>query len=119
MKILVIDDEICVCNMMTDVLESENHEVITAEDGVEGFERAILEKPDFILTDLEMPGCNGLELFDRLRECGVPTPMVLMTGNHQLAEKVTQAFERIILKPFSIIDVLEAVAPKPAPAGID
>ena len=119
MKILVIDDEICVCNMMTDVLESENHEVITAEDGVEGFERAILEKPDFILTDLEMPGCNGLELFDRLREAGVATPMVLMTGNHQLAGQVSQAFERIILKPFNLSEIFEAIAPKPATAGID
>ena len=119
MKILVIDDDLVVRNLLAAVLQSENHEVITASDGVEGFERAMIEKPDFIFTDFEMPGCNGPELFDRLRESGVITPMALVTGNHQLAKQITQGFERIILKPFNLSEIFEAIAPKPAPAGVD
>jgi PAS domain S-box-containing protein len=66
-KILVIDDALVNRSVITDMLEPIGFEVIEAANGQEGIEKATQQKPDLIITNLIMPGMNGLEMTQRLR----------------------------------------------------
>jgi PAS domain S-box-containing protein len=66
-KILVIDDALVNRAVITDMLEPIGFEVIEAANGQEGIEKATQQKPDLIITNLIMPGMNGLEMTQRLR----------------------------------------------------
>src|SRR5215813_14424427 len=66
-KILVVDDSSDTREMMTKLLEMEDFNVITAEDGRVGFDTAKAERPDMIITDINMPNLNGIEMIRLLR----------------------------------------------------
>ena len=61
-KVLVADDDAYITNVVARKLQNAGLDVIVAMDGREAYERAIAERPDFLITDLQMPGMNGLEL---------------------------------------------------------
>ena len=80
MKVLVIDDDSGLRRTVSLLLEDEEHTVETAADGDEGLQKSIEWDPDLILTDVRMPGMDGLELLDRLREAGSAALGGLITG---------------------------------------
>ena len=61
-KILVADDEAPIANVVAMKLRNAGLEVTVALDGQEAYELAMADRPDFLITDLQMPGMNGLEL---------------------------------------------------------
>jgi len=65
-KILVVDDEISLSQMVKMWLEDHGHEVITANDGKEGIEKVQSEKPDLVVLDIRMPVMNGYEFMRTL-----------------------------------------------------
>jgi len=67
-KILIIEDEKYLLELYKMKFEREGFEVVTAEDGREGIEAAIKEQPDLILLDIVMPGMDGFEVLNKLRE---------------------------------------------------
>ena len=80
-RILVADDEAPIANVVALKLRNAGFEVIVARDGQEAYELAIADRPDFIITDLQMPVMNGLELCTRLAaeiQGGIPT--ILLTA---------------------------------------
>jgi len=79
-KLLFIEDDRVLRETTAAFLESEGFEVKTAEDGRAGFELGCRCKADLIVTDLMLPGLNGLELCGKLREKGVDTPIIMLTG---------------------------------------
>jgi two-component system NtrC family sensor kinase len=111
--ILVIDDRReNLLFLANSVLRPEGYEVITATDGKQGFDKALAEKPDLIITDLKMPRMSGLELMAALRREGVYIPVILTTfyGSEQAA---IQAFrlgaKDYIIKPYEVQEMLESV----------
>ncbi len=66
-KILVIDDDSNVAEMLRDSLELRGYEVIIATSGPEGIQKACMFKPDVITLDLQMPGMNGFEVLEKLK----------------------------------------------------
>jgi len=66
-KILVVEDHSDSREMLTTILEDEGFSVISAEDGQSGLDLANSERPDLIITDIEMPNMNGLQMIERLR----------------------------------------------------
>jgi two-component system alkaline phosphatase synthesis response regulator PhoP len=68
MKILVIDDEEDVLNFITYNLTKDGYQVMTAENGREGLEKAATFKPDLILLDVMMPDLDGIEVCRQLRQ---------------------------------------------------
>ncbi len=66
-KILIVDDDVDIVEALKIVLESNNYEVVTASDGVEGLEKVKLEKPDVIILDLMMPKEDGDEVCRTLK----------------------------------------------------
>lgn len=61
-RILIIEDEANIRELVSYNLTSSNYKVMEAEDGLQGFELAVREKPDLILLDLMLPGRNGLDI---------------------------------------------------------
>ena len=67
-KILVLDDEPSILLMMKKMLEKEGHEVAVALNGIEGMELYEQNKPDMVITDILMPGKEGLETIIELQK---------------------------------------------------
>ena len=88
-KILVIDDEPLVVEVLKIRLRMNNYQVITACDGVEGVERALREKPDLIILDIVMPGLDGYQVCQKLKEDGKTKtiPVIILTALGQSAER--------------------------------
>lgn len=89
MKILVIDDERSIRNLMQEILEDEGHSVDVAEDGAKGVEMADKEKYDVIFCDIKMPSLSGEEVLDTLREKGIETPVIMISGHGDIDTAVS------------------------------
>jgi CheY-like chemotaxis protein len=81
-KILVVEDGEVERELMRMALEREGYGVVVAEDGVRGFELALAERPDLIITDVYMPVADGVRLVRRVRSTPelASTPILVTTG---------------------------------------
>jgi two-component system alkaline phosphatase synthesis response regulator PhoP len=102
-KILVIDDEPSIVNLVTAYLKPEGYEVFTAMDGLSGLKAARSFKPDLIILDIMLPGIDGIELLSRLRrESGVY--VILLTAKTEETDKIvglSVGADDYVTKPFS------------------
>jgi len=85
--ILIIDDSAFQRKIISSVLNGENHTVITATNGHEGLKKAVLEKPDLIITDLLMPEMDGGTFLSEVKNAGLSIPVIILTSDVQ---KVTR-----------------------------
>ncbi len=102
-KILVIDDEPSIVNLVTAYLKPEGYEVHTAMDGPSGLKAARAFKPDLIILDLMLPGMDGLELLSRLRRES-QVYVILLTAKTEETDKViglSVGADDYMTKPFS------------------
>jgi two-component system NtrC family sensor kinase len=81
LKILLIDDEEPIRKILGLYLRSKDYEVITAADGKEGIELFQKEKPPVVLTDIKMPGMNGIEVLKRVKDINSETEVIVITGH--------------------------------------
>ncbi len=88
MDILLIDDEPIIHQALTPFLRRSGHQVLDASDGREGLALAGEKKPDLIISDIRMPGMNGLDLLERLKVRTPTTPVVLITGHGDISTAV-------------------------------
>ena len=81
-KILIVDDEPAAIDYASAVLEENGYLAISAEDGIEGMEKAKAERPDLVLLDIMMPGKGGIALYRDLRkeEETKDIPVIVITG---------------------------------------
>jgi len=81
-KILIIDDDFSIIELLTDVLAREGHSVESAGEAVVGMQKARALKPDLIILDYHMPGMTGAHLFESLRrnQATSRTPILFMSG---------------------------------------
>ena len=102
-RILVVDDEPKIVQLLRDYLELSGFAVSTARDGNEALMRAHSERPDLIVLDLGLPGLDGLEVTRRLRrDSGVP--IIMLTARHEETDKVVGlelGADDYVTKPFS------------------
>jgi two-component system alkaline phosphatase synthesis response regulator PhoP len=102
-KILVIDDEPSIVNLVTAYLKPEGYEVHTAMDGPSGLKAARAFKPDLVILDLMLPGMDGLELLSRLRRES-QVYVILLTAKTEETDKVvglSVGADDYMTKPFS------------------
>ena len=108
-RILVVDDSAAIRELLRFVLEGEGYEVIEAADGAEGLQRYQAAPTDLVITDLKMPGMDGLELLQAL-QLVAPTPVLIAISGDQAA--LTQArrlTQHTFVKPLPLEQVLAAV----------
>jgi two-component system, OmpR family, response regulator MprA len=110
-RILVVDDETLVRETVVSLLADEGYVVEQATDGADAIAKVSSQRPDAILLDLMMPGMNGRQFLDALRELGHgDVPVVVMTAVQGLAQGVFPIDTDVIEKPFELEDLLNKVA---------
>lgn len=110
--ILVIDDDSQLKTSFEKLLKEEGYSVLTAESGEEGLEIVSGRRPDLIITDVRLPGMDGLQTFKAIQKITYKIPVIIMTafGTTETAIEATKigAFD-YILKPFDIPDMLKLI----------
>lgn len=114
MRILVCDDEPHIVHVVAAKLRNAGFEVITAENGEEALELATREPPALVVTDLQMPYLNGLELAQRMRAepatSGVPLILLTARGfSLDESEWKCTNIREVMCKPFSPREILGKV----------
>ena len=110
-RVLVVDDALSVRRSMQQLLGDAGYDVATAADGFEAIEQIRLKRPSLMLTDLEMPNLNGLELTRRLREVQqwMDLPIVMITsraGDKHRAIAAEAGVDVYLTKPYLDADLL-------------
>ena len=111
MQILVVDDEPQITRVLRTALQSNGHEVTVAHDGSEALAQFLKAQPELVITDLAMPGMNGIELTREIRaRSQVPVIVLSVRGNDaSKVEALDEGADDYITKPFSIQELLARV----------
>ena len=110
-KVLVVDDEASIVNIIAYNLKKEGYEVITAENGEDGLELALSENPDLVLLDIMMPKMDGYEVCRKLREKS-NVPIIMLTARADEVDKVIgleMGADDYIVKPFDSKELVARV----------
>lgn len=111
MRILVVDDEPQITRVLRTSLQSNGHEVSVAHDGESAIAQFMKTKPELVITDLAMPGMDGIELTHAIREHS-QVPVIVLSVRGQDSVKVSaldEGADDYITKPFSIQELLARV----------
>lgn len=111
-RILVVDDEEIVLSLARDALEDAGYSVELADDGEKALAMIEKEKFDFLLTDIRMPGMNGIELARRAHELIPSIGIIFITGYANLdtaKDAIKQGAYDYIMKPFELNELRQAV----------
>lgn len=87
-RILVVEDDPTFCSLLSDILKDEGYDLVEREDGKAALVTLQRQSFDLVLSDLRLPGLNGLELFRRATEQGIAPPFVLLTAFGTIEEAV-------------------------------
>ena len=107
--VLIIEDDKILMRGLKDNFKFASFTVITSEDGEEGFEKALDNKPDLIILDLMLPGMNGYEICRSLREQELDMPIIMLTAKNQESDIVlglNLGANDYVTKPFSIKELI-------------
>ncbi len=103
-RILLIDDDPNLLDMLAMAFEDAGHDVQTARDGTRGYRKATQGDPELIVSDVNMPGMDGFTLCRRLRGEGVTVPIVLLTARDTEIDEalgLELGADDYVVKPFS------------------
>ena len=111
-KILVVEDEKNIVDILVFNLMRDGYETLEACDGATGLKLALEEDPDLILLDLMLPEMDGFEVCRRLRSEGRTTPVIMLTAREEESDKIMGldlGADDYITKPFSMRELLARV----------
>ncbi|ABG96526.1 response regulator, two-component system [Rhodococcus jostii RHA1] len=108
-RVLVVDDEPNILELLSVSLRFQGFEVATASTGAEGLDTARTFRPDAVILDVMMPGMDGFGLLKRLRADGVDAPVLFLTAKDAVEDKIsglTLGADDYVTKPFSLEEVV-------------
>ena len=108
-KVLVVDDEENIRQLLSVSLKFQGYEVETAADGPAALDRCRVAKPDVLVLDVMMPGMDGFGLLRRLRADGVEAPALFLSARDTVEDKInglTIGGDDYVTKPFSLEEVV-------------
>ncbi len=112
MRILVVEDDPHIAEIVSDGLTDAGYGVTVARDGEEGFLDARLNTYDLVVLDLTLPRMDGLEVARRLRAAGVVTPILMLTARAREGETIAgldAGADDYLIKPFGLGELLARV----------
>jgi len=110
-RILVVDDDATVSEVVARYLERDGYAVETVADGRVALDRALAEPPDLVVLDLMLPGMDGLEVCRRLRALA-PVPIIILTARGQESDRIVGlelGADDYVAKPFSTKELVARV----------
>jgi putative nucleotidyltransferase with HDIG domain len=111
-KILVVDDEEMIRDLCYHILSGEGYQVSRAPNGLEALQELAQSPADLLITDIKMPGIDGLELFEQVKKTGQDIVTVFITGHGTLdtaIEALMRGVDGFVLKPFTEEELLGTV----------
>jgi two-component system OmpR family response regulator len=112
-RILVVDDEPNIRDLLSASLRFAGYEVATASNGNEAIDRVVSLQPDLVLLDVMLPDVSGFGVTKKLRGMGVETPILFLTARDDTEDKITGLTvggDDYVTKPFSLDEILARVA---------
>lgn len=110
-KILIVDDEPSIVEVVTLYLRRAGYDVASANDGTTALRLLTVERPDLVILDLMLPGVDGLEITRRLRAEG-DTPIIMLTARRAETDRIIgleMGADDYVLKPFSPQELVSRV----------
>jgi PAS domain S-box-containing protein len=118
LRALVVDDNVDAAESLSLVLEMFGHEVTMAHDGPSALEMALATRPDLVLLDIGLPGMDGYEVAERLRQSGLErTVLVALTGygrEEDMARSREAGFDHHLVKPVDVATLQKVLARVPS-----
>ena len=111
-KVLVVDDEPNIVDILRFNLQREGYEVLTAYDGPDGLRQAQTLSPDLILLDVMLPGMDGFHVCEELRKTDPLTPVIMLTAREEERDRVMGlelGADDYVVKPFSVRELMARV----------
>lgn len=111
-KILIIDDERSIRRTLKEILEFENHTVEAVEDGIAGINEAKANNYDVIFCDIKMPQMDGIEVLTKLKNDGLETPIIMISGHGNIetaVESIKNGAYDFIEKPLDLNRILVTI----------
>ena len=112
-RILVVEDDPHILRVISLWLSRQGHEVLEARNGVAAWEQVQEHRPEIVITDINMPGMDGLELLERLRGYEqAPRGIIVLTNrwdHREIGDDLGEWGVRVVPKPFSPTKLAELV----------
>jgi DNA-binding response OmpR family regulator len=111
-RILIVEDERKLAQVLATALQAEHYETVVAPTGDEGFLRANAEAFDLVVLDLMLPGRNGLEILQSLRQRHLQTPVLILTARDGVEDRVLGldlGADDYLIKPFALPELLARI----------
>ena len=111
-SILIVDDDIGICQTLADILEAKGYQVDTATDGFQAIEKAREFAFDVVLMDIKMPRINGVETYKKMKKIDLNTKVIMITA-YALEELIREAYKEGVLevmhKPLEIDSLITSI----------
>ena len=113
-KILLVDDEVSILELLREILEPDGYDIVTAQNGADALAKVLETKFNLIITDFRMPQLSGQELYERAkaRKPGIEKRFLFISGEmdpEAKTEFIRESGVQVIAKPFKADRVRDAV----------
>jgi two-component system, OmpR family, copper resistance phosphate regulon response regulator CusR len=111
-RVLVVEDERKLAQVLASALQAESYDVVVAPTGEEGFYQANAEVFDLVVLDLMLPGRGGLEILQTLRNRHIQTPVLILTARDGIEDRVLGldlGADDYLVKPFALPELLARI----------
>jgi DNA-binding response OmpR family regulator len=113
-RILIVDDDVELCEELADILNCEGYSVDTACDGKSGRASILKNIYDIVILDYKIPGLNGIEILKTIKNANLKTRVYIATGRPFIdrlleSEKLSGTVAGVLSKPFDVKTLLEKI----------
>lgn len=112
MRILIIEDQNKIAEAIAYVLKEHKHEVDIVNDGLMGYEYALLSKHDLIILDIMLPGMDGYTILEKIKKQKIKTPVIILSAKREVEDKVhglDLGADDYLPKPFAMEELISRI----------
>ena len=112
MRILVVEDEKSLAEIVSDRLKKEKYVVDISLDGEDGLYNALMDVYDLIILDIMLPGMNGIEILKEIRKNKINSKVIMLTAKSELDDKLlgfSEGANDYVAKPFHVDELIARV----------